>query len=55
MTEIIFHNKTKKIEACTVIIDGKKIIFEGEKAKEIAKMANTDLTSIKNFIESIVL
>ena len=55
MVEIIFKNKTNRIEACEVIIEGKKFTFKGEKAREIASMANNDYPSIKTFVENLML
>ena len=52
--QIIFHNRTTRITSATVTIDGKKFILKGEDAKKLAKMANSDQTTIKNYIESLV-
>lgn len=53
--EIIFRNKTSKIEKAEVTIDGKKFIFKGDKAKHLAILAASDYPSIKNFIENLML
>lgn len=53
MTEIRFKNKTTRIEACEIDAHGKIWKFKGDKAKEIAKMANSDKPDIKKFIENL--
>jgi len=55
MVNIIFKNKTKKIDAAEIEIDGKIFIFKGEKARELAKMSASDYPTIKNFIENLML
>lgn len=52
---ITYKNKTTRIEKAIIEIDGKSFIFTGEKAREIAKMSNTDKPDIKNFIESLII
>jgi hypothetical protein len=51
--EIIFRNRTQKIERAEVKIDNKTFVFTGKEAKELAKLANSDKSGIKNYIESL--
>ena len=54
MIEITFHNKTTKIESCTISKEGKEHHFQGKKAKEICSMAaNSGNNDLKRFIDSL--
>ena len=53
--EILFKNKTTRIERAEVSIDGKKFIFTGQEAKEWAKLSNSDAPGIRKKVEQIML
>ena len=54
MVEIIFKNKTTRITRAEVTINGNKFVLKGQQAKDLAKMANSDKTDIKKYIEELL-
>jgi len=57
--EIIFKNKTQRIEAVTIIKDGKEFNIKGKAAKQLAVLAKEEnigskqKVGIKSYIESL--
>jgi len=54
MIEITFHNKTTKIESCTISKEGKEHHFEGKQAKKLCAMAaNYSNNDLKRFVDNL--